>query len=93
MGTLGYSVSVLVLDHHDAVAVGFGSSSSVISSLRNPDASLVVDVHVGRVVEEGRFCPERDLQPFFRHDQLIGRVMIDARGEPAFLGRGLGYAS
>ena len=90
--TLGNAVAVLVLDHDDPVTVGLGPSSPVVASFRNPDASLVVDVHVGRVVKERRLCPEGDLQSLFSHDKLVGRVMIDARGKPALLGRGLGYA-
>ena len=49
---LGLAVLVLVLEHDDAIAFGLaGVVRAVANPFRHPDASIAIDVDVGRVVQ------------------------------------------
>ena len=69
MALVRLAVSIAVGEHHDAVALGLSAKAlalvavhSVIPALSHPDPALGIHIHVSRVVEQRRGCPERGLQ-------------------------------
>ncbi len=63
--------------HDDAIAFGLaGVMRAVANAFRDPDAAVSIDVDVGRVVQQRRRGPQRDLEPL-RHLEELDR---DPRG-------------
>ncbi len=64
-GLVGLAIAIGVF-HHDHGVLGFlaGSDLGIDAGAGDPEASLVIPVHLDRFVELGIFGPERDFEPF-----------------------------
>lgn len=55
------SITVGVFEDHDTITSWAATLlSSVVNSLQSPDAAVLVNIHVGRVIEHGRCGPDGD---------------------------------
>ena len=73
MRRVGFAVVVGVLQHDDAIAFRLaGMMRAVADTFRHPDASVSIDIDVGRVVQQRRCCPQRDFEAL-RHLKEVER--------------------
>lgn len=76
VGAVGFAVLVLVFENDDAVAFGAPVFVfAIVDSLRDPDPSLGIGVHVGRVVEHRAGGPDRYFEIIWRR-KLVGRQAL-----------------
>jgi hypothetical protein len=83
---VGFSVAVRIFENHDPVAFRLTLVvPAVTDAFGHPDATVFVDIDIGRVKKLGGICPESDFQPV-RNDKELLRDLLGLRvGEHFFL--------